>query len=70
MDELVKVVEDLQDHVLLRELHGRVVAVRARVDDPVHVEVEVVHGRRSVDPDRLAQEGVPLAQPSEELGNP
>ena len=69
LEQLVHVVEDLHDHLRLCKLGARVVAMRAVVDDAVHVQVQVVDlgdvGLR----DGLVDEWVSLAHPSVELGD-
>lgn len=70
LEQPLDVGENLDDHLLLSQLHVGVVAMCAVVDDTVHVQVEVVHHRHVSAGYRLVDERVPLAQPSVELGDP
>ena len=69
LEQLVQVVEDFNNHLRLRELRSRIIAMRTVVDDAVHVQVQVVNlgdvGLRN----GLIDEGVPLAQPPVKLGD-
>lgn len=69
-DELVEVVEDFQNHVLLRQPDAALrIAMGAVVDHAVHVQVQVVDDRHDRAATRLVDERIPLAQPSVELGD-
>jgi hypothetical protein len=60
-----------EDHLFLGDPEVHIALGRGRVgtvvNDPVHVEVEVVESRDRVRGDELGREGVPLGDPSEEL---
>jgi hypothetical protein len=70
-EQVVDVGIDGEDHLFLGDtkvhvaLGGR--RVRTVVNDPVHVEIEIVERRDGVRGDELGCEGVPLGNPSEEF---
>ena len=71
-DHAVNVAEDGQHHLAQGQAAGRavVVGVRARVDDAVHVQVQVVDLRQQCAVgDHLVDLRVTLAEPAIELGN-
>ena len=69
LEQLVQVVENFHNHLRLRQLGARIIAMRAVVDDAVHVQVQVVDlgdvGLRN----GLVDQRIPLAQPPVELGD-
>ena len=68
LEELLKVLEDLDNHLVLRELYIRIVSMRAVVDDAIHVQVQVVdHGHMGAGYGLIDQR-VPLTQPSVKFG--
>ena len=68
-EQLVQILEDPQDHLGFRHLGTRVVAVRAVVDDSVHVEVERVDLGDVRAEDGLVDERIALGEPAVELGD-
>ena len=69
LKQLLQVVEDLYDHLRFCELCAWIIAMRAVVDDPVHVQIQVVHFWHVGLCNRLIDERVSLAQPSIKLRN-
>lgn len=70
-EQVIDVGVDGKDHLFLGDPEMHVSLGRGRmgtvVNDPVHVEVEVVECRDGVRGDELRGEGVPLGDPSEEF---
>ncbi len=69
MEKPVQVSEDAHYHLIFRELDVGVVAVRAVVDDAVHVQIKVIHDRHNRGPSRHVDQRVALAEPSIKLGD-
>ena len=64
--------ENVLENLLLADSEVRIVivGVRADVDDSVHVQVEVVKLRNLVFLHNFTETGIPLTEPSVELGDP
>lgn len=67
LEQLVKVAKDFDNHFLLSQLGSRIVAMRAVVDDSIHVKVEVVYKRGLANIGWLVEQGISLTQPTVKL---
>ena len=67
LDQLLQVRKDLDNHLRLCQPRAGVVAVRAVVDDAVHVQVQVVHDWHAGAGNGLVDERVALAEPAVKL---
>lgn len=70
LHQLLQVCKDLQHHGMLIVLDVSSVCVRAVVDDPIHVQVQVVDLWGTLRcRDLLIEQGIPLGEPSVKLGD-
>lgn len=69
LKQLVKVGEDLDDHLLLSQLGAWIVSVRTIMNDAIHIQVQVVDQRSFANIGWLIEQRISLAQPAIERRN-
>ena len=69
LEQLLQVVEHFDNHFCLCQFCAWIIAMRAIVDDPIHIQVQVVYFWHVGFCYGLIHEWVSLAQPSVELWN-